>query len=75
MHTFSSQEAAESLGKRLQANSWYVSICLEDLPGRIPPSSTLVVYVASKHPDQDNIVSDWMGFHVRVVVSGRPKPA
>lgn len=75
MHAMTSHEAARSLGTQLRSHPWFVTVGVADQPGRTPPSSTLIVYVSSKHPDQRNIVSDWMGYHVRVEVSGRPRPA
>jgi hypothetical protein len=75
MYALSSQEAATSLGNQLREKPWYLTIGVAGQPDSTPPSSTLIVYVKKKHPDQCDIAPTWMGYSVRVVVSGQPHPA
>lgn len=74
MHKPTAKEAAESLAKQFQEKSWFVTVGVQSVPDRMPPSSTLIVYVAKEHADQEHIACEWMGFHVKVV-SGNPLPA
>lgn len=74
-HNLSSTEAAESLRAHMASHSWFVGVGVRDLPQRLPPSSALIVYVDQQHSDQERIPDEWMGFHVRVELSGRPLAA
>lgn len=77
MHAPNAREAADSLHKVLTKNETrgLVSVEINDLPHRMPPSSSLVVVLSDRlgTPDSDKLPSEWMGYHVRHRVERSPE--
>lgn len=59
------REASESLYATLtkKETRGLVSVEVNDLPNRQPPSAALVVLLRDKR-DAEDLPSDWMGYHV-----------